>query len=200
MNTLLRRINLPILLAVVAFAFLAGLVAKASIAPAVVAVVDLEKVFNSLNQHTDRDNALREIDDKSAKDFKRQQVDIEKLEKELENYDVSSESYINLTRKINQALTRLAAGTQLAEQRATSKRAKLMQETYDSIKKSAATYAQSNGIDIVFLDDTIPKLKDGTPGSVVEQISARRMIYADRRLDITADFLTFMNAEYAKSK
>lgn len=198
MTTLRRRFVLPVLLLLVAG--LGGFVARASLAPAVVAVVDLEKVFNQLNEHADRDRTILEMDKTSAADFKKQEAEIDKMVKELENYAPDGESALNLNRKINESLTKLAAATQLAQQRSVRRRAKLMQETYESIKTAAATYAQSNGIDIVFLDDTIPQLKEGSPTSVVEQISARRMIYADRRLEITEDLLSFMNGEYAKSK
>ena len=53
------------------------------------------------------------------------------------------------------------------------------------------------GIDIVLLNDSIPEIDLSDSARTLQQISARRILYANPVLDITEALLARMNAENA---
>ena len=69
-----------------------------------------------------------------------------------------------------------------------------LRETYDLIRKSAGDLSKEQGIDIVLLNDSIPQIDLSDSARTLQQISARRILYANPVLDITEALLARMNA------
>ena len=72
-----------------------------------------------------------------------------------------------------------------------------LRKTYDLIRDAAADYSKEAKIDIVLLNDSIPTINPSDSANTLQQISARRILYANDVLDITEDLIAKMNANGA---
>jgi Skp family chaperone for outer membrane proteins len=179
---------------------MAGWAAVQQLQPAVVAVVDLEQLFNNLNEKADADAELKKMGEDADVAFAALRKEVEAMEQELESYDPKSASYADLSRRLTEGLTKLSAHNEITTQRIGLRQSRMMRTIYQRIKDATKAYASAHNIDAVFLDDTIPPLQEGSGQSVLQQISARRMIFVDRELDITKDILTTMNDAYGAAR
>ena len=76
-------------------------------------------------------------------------------------------------------------------------RATDLRETYDRIRSEAGKLAKEHNIDIVLLNDSIPEIDLSDAARTLQQISARRILYANESLDVTKELLARMNGANA---
>ncbi len=191
-----RKYLVPAIL-VAGLMVMAGLVAQATLSPAVVAVVDMERLFNNLVEKTDADNELKGLADDTQVKFDAVKKEAKALESQLLGYDVTSAKYGQISKELTEKLASLSAITELGKQRIVIRQARLMKRIYEHIRTDAGAYSKAQAIDVVLLDDTIPALEENT--DILRQISARRLIFADKKLDITDQLLEYMNQRYSNS-
>lgn len=163
-----------------------------------VAVVNLEKVFDGLDQREATDKLLNdlaaEMDNKGQE--KREQIDEASQDRDL--YPTSSTKYQELTTEVAKLTYDLKAYREYAMRVLDSRKAESLREIYASIKSSIAEYASIEGYVVVFVDDSIVELPlDASEAETTRQISARRMLYTDPRIDITTEVVEFMNKAFA---
>ena len=68
-----------------------------------------------------------------------------------------------------------------------------LRRTYESIKEQAGQLATQMEIDLVMLNDSIPTVDLSDAAGTLQQISARRILWASQTLDITDQLLEKMN-------
>jgi hypothetical protein len=54
--------------------------------------------------------------------------------------------------------------------------------------------ATSNGYDLVLVNDSLAEIPPGTEEELNRQISARRILFANPRIDLTDELIAYMNA------
>ena len=82
------------------FALLAGWTTLNAPKPAVVACVDLENTFNSLDQHMAGEDRIEAIAVELNKQVELLAQDVQDLEAELDAFQADSPAYLEITRKI----------------------------------------------------------------------------------------------------
>ena len=175
------------------FIFMAGYAANAPIKPAVVAFVDLERVFNNLNSRTETENRLIKLTENMQQKTTAMQEELELLQAELESLEPGSDSMAQLTNRAIGISGRLRAYETYANLILERERATDLRETYDRIREQAGKLSKQLNIDIVLLNDSIPEIDLSDAARTLQQISARRILYANEQLDITEELLTLMN-------
>jgi Skp family chaperone for outer membrane proteins len=164
--------------------------------PPVVAIVDLEKVFNSIEAHSAREREL----DASAASFQEKLKELEEsvkeLQAELDSFQPGSQSALELQNRVQAAVGEYRAYEQFVRLKLESEKARAMRETYLEIKEAAKTMAREAGIDMVLLDDSIPELERSNSQRTVQQISARRILYANTEFDISEDLIAYLDARF----
>jgi Skp family chaperone for outer membrane proteins len=190
-----RFLASPLAAALVVAAALLGGAAVLSPRPSTVGTVNLEKVFNTINLQ-----AIREADLKAmVTRMKAREVELEKavkdLESELDSFQPGSKSAIEAQNKVQAAVGEFRAYGQYSRLKLEAEEARFMRETYLAIREAAGRYARQNGIDVVLLDDSIPEFQTGTADRTVQQISNRRVLFANPELDLSDALIAFMNAE-----
>jgi Skp family chaperone for outer membrane proteins len=193
------RVGRSAVVAVVGGALLAGLLAGASFAPARpanIASIDLERVFNNSNLHANREADL----EKTAAGFDARVGELRKkaeaLNDELELFQAGSSAFIDKQAEVQAVVGELRAMDQFARVKMEAERARAMRETYEAIKVAAKAYAEANGIDFVLLDDSIPEMDPGSTQKTLQQISARRFLYANSEFDISLAILEQLNSKH----
>ena len=195
----IRRRNLFLAIpAAVAVAVIAGATSIAMNVPSrppIVATVDLEQLFNGLDNQ-DAETARME---KIAKEFENKiedlRAEVEDLQAELENFEEGGDAWIATSRQVQNAISEYRAYEQYARIKVEAERAKSMRNLYARIKTAAKDFAsaQTPPIDMVIIDDSIPNFEPADMAGTQRQISARRVLYANSTFDITEALLNRMN-------
>ena len=188
--------------ATLAFASLALIAATARMAfetpstPPIVATVDLEKLFNGLTEQDVEAKRLDTIATEFDQNIEALRAEVENLQAELENFEEGGEAWLMTSRKAEAAISEYRAYEQFARLKIEAERSKSMRTIYIKIKDVVAEFsaAQSPPIDMVLIDDSIPEFEPSDTAGTQQQISARRMLYANNAYDITDEVLARMNA------
>lgn len=199
MTSMRVSISLPV---VILIAVLVGIIGVQTMAmrplfgpskPAVIATVDLEAIFEKTNARTAAEAELASLAEtlEAEQDAKRRQI--EEMDQDVKGFMPGTAQYDDALRKLMRETYGYQALVEYARQKVEVRRAELFQEIYDQIKTSLKTLAMQNGYDIVLLDDSIVKIQPGNSQQIIQQISARRMLYGSPTLDVTNEVIAMMS-------
>jgi Skp family chaperone for outer membrane proteins len=166
--------------------------------PAVVATVDLEKVFNSLTEKSACDEAMKRVGDQLFAERERKADQLKQMEADLGDLAPAGPKFKELQDQTLLEAERLRAYNDYMAAKLDAERSKTLKRLYLNIRKAVDQMAQSNGYDIVLVNDSIAEIPAGNSEDMTRQISARRVLFAGSRVDITITVITYMNAEFAK--
>ena len=177
------------------FIFMAGYAANAPMPPAVIGVVDLEKVYNNLESRSDLVQRIEDMQTKMAEDATCMQEELEMLSAELESLSPGSKAMIEMNDKAISISGRLRAfetyGALLIER----ERAADLRDSYDKIRAEAGVLSGIMGVDLVLLNDSIPMVDLADAAGTLQQISARRVLWASQTLDMTDELIERLNGQ-----
>lgn len=189
-----RFLASPLASALVAAAVLLGGAAVLAPRPATVATVNLEKVFNTIDQQAARAAELKALVERMKARESALEAAVKDVESELDSFQAGSKAAIEAQNRVQAAVGEFRAYQQFSRLKLEAEEAKSMRLTYLDIREATGRYAKENGIDIVVLDDSIPEFQSGTTDRTVQQISNRRVLFANPEFDISDDLIAFMNA------
>jgi Skp family chaperone for outer membrane proteins len=161
-------------------------------AAAIVATIDLERVIDSLDA-MDQANGMLEAE------AARLQADIQRKREQLELLDEEIELLVGQQRDEKLALAERMADelkitTEMAQWKLEGLRVRALREIYESVREKAAELSRANGWDLVLVNDSLVEVPAvGSQAELMRQISARRVIYGDARIDVTNILIAAMN-------
>lgn len=167
--------------------------------PSRVATVDLERVFNSIERYSQLQTKLKAYADELDAKVKAAESTVKDLEAELESYQAGSEAQGQAIAKLQSALGEFRAVQQFANAKLEIERARALRETYLAIKDAARRLAESESLDYIMLDDSLPEMDPANAQKTMQQISARRFIFASPKSDATDRLVALMNDEWKKA-
>lgn len=169
--------------------------------PTAVAVVNLPKVLQSLDERGVRQEAMT-----AATAVRQQQLDeltkrIEALTTELDpktgTLKPGTADYRNKVIQLRELQVTLDARFKLLEQVLSFERGTIMRELYLKIEDAVQRIADRNGYDVVILDDTDFKLpEEAGQDDMNRAILARSVVYRHDSVDITNQIVTLLNNEF----
>ncbi len=191
-----RRRALLILLAILGLA----LPARAQNAGGTkVAVVNLNKVFNTI----DEVKALNEKLQKDKEDYDRQQklrtTEIEKIQNELDQLRPDSQQYDDKNKELLKAKADLQAWYEVMNVDLQHRKKVQMKTLVDKIQDSVGDVAQQLGYDLVISDQSVElpaNLELVTWDQLRALINQRNILYAAKGVDITDKVIIQLNAKY----
>lgn len=161
--------------------------------PAVVCTVNLERVYEAIPQKTAAEQSLEAFGRSLDERISAYEEEIDALEGELEALAPNSESYEQRTAELMRKTLEYEGFLQFANNRFQLQRAEALRDIYLELRANIAQIAQRNGYDLVIVDDTVGELTPTTEEDMRRQISARRMLYGARTIDITDIVIAEMN-------
>jgi Skp family chaperone for outer membrane proteins len=202
MNRTSRRNNLSLIMTVLALGVIVGYQALAqrgaAISPPIVATVRIEPLFDGLHQRAEAKTMISALEEEIiAKQGQRQET-INQLEIELEDV-VAANRREELTDKIAMERMKHKFWFQEARMELEVEKALRLQELYKSVKEAIADLAESEGYDIVMLNDSSDELpfdrESRMPAQIqiLQQIATRKMLYLSPATDVTEDLIVRMN-------
>ncbi|MGA1708554.1 MAG: OmpH family outer membrane protein [Phycisphaerales bacterium] len=173
---------------------LLALAAFAPQRPAVVASVDLERVFNSIDLQAKTETRLKAVAADLDAQRKALRDGIEELNAELESFQPGSAAQLEVATRIEEAIAEFRAFEGFARAKAEAEQAKSMRQIYMTIREAAMELAKERGWDYVMVDDSIPTIEPTDSQRMLQQISSRRFLYANPSFDVTDDLIAKLNA------
>lgn len=173
-----------------------------SAAPTSIAMLDLARLMNSLNELKDRNDqtlvrgkGMKEKLDEIANQIKAIEAELKdvipkedktrRLERVAQKFEL--EATLEARAKGYNRMIDLDHGD-------------ILNDLYPKALAAAKDFASKNGYDVVIMDDRpIPLPDAGTVKDYNEVIQRKRVIYAKDGMDITEQVITLMNNEYAAS-
>ena len=172
---------------------MAGYAMNAPMKPAVVAVVDLEKVFNNLDSRQTEETKIIAMRDEMIEKADGMRDELELISAELESLEAGSATMIEMNDQAISISGKLRAFETYGKLLIEREQASALRTTYDLIRIEAGKLSESMGIDLVLLNDSIPVVDLTDAAGTLQQISARRILWANNTLDITENLLAQMN-------
>lgn len=162
--------------------------------PAVVATVDLERLFDSLDASQSAEARRARVQAELAARLDAAKAQLKDLQGELEAFAPGTPAHDAAAKAAIAKAGELRALEDFAELKMQAEAADALRDLYNTVKTVAAEVAQEHHIDIVAVDDAAPALKSANMAGTLEQMSGRRMLYASKTLDITDLVVQRVNA------
>jgi Skp family chaperone for outer membrane proteins len=201
-----RSFNWP---AAVLLAVLAGVIGhttkanrpSAPSAPTVVASLNLETVFQGLEERAAADAKLTALAEGYDAEGQKRRDEIELLRQDLDLYAPGSPQFHEASQDVGRKGFELQAYLDFAVRKLDAEKSRSLRDIYASLKEAVESVANDNGYDVVFVDDSVVDLPaNASETETMRQISARRMLYTSDVIDITQEVIARMNADFATAQ
>jgi Skp family chaperone for outer membrane proteins len=193
---LLRIESLAVIVFATALTTYSLTTARRELPPSHVATVDLEKTYNSIIRYSDTQTKLKALAEELDKRVAVSELQVKSLEGELDSFQSGSEAQAAAIAKLQAAVGEFRAVQQFANAKLELERARALRETYVAIKDAARRFSEREGYDYILLDDSLPEMDPANAAKTMQQISARRFIYANPKSDVTDALIGFMNDDW----
>lgn len=165
--------------------------------PTSVAVVDLNAVFDQLDEMNDRKEAHAAKGAELQRDLNAKLERIENLKLDLEALVQGSPEYEAKALEGIKLENDLKMDQQVFQQRLNLSQGESDREMYLKIQAAIEVIAARNEIDLVLFDDTSVELPPkGTRNDMMGIIVRKQVLFSSDKIDITDELILAMNAEY----
>jgi len=180
-----------------------------------IVTVNLGAVLEKLNQRDEAERNLKAIADNNKAEIEKRQSDMSAMQKEIEKLQSDAKAQPDgkekdqLQQKVDAKMEEAAladyrnqAWARFAADKMDIERALVAQDLYRSIKSAAASLAATAQYDLVVVDDSQGELSTSSDSrmpresQVLQQIAGRRLLYANKAIDITDDLIQRMNNDH----
>lgn len=176
---------------------LAALAAISPSRPAVVASVDLERVFNTIDLQKQTETRLEAVRKDLEDRREKLRTGIEDLQAELDSFQPGSAAQQEVAVRVEEAIAEFRAVENFARLKLEAEQAKAMREIYLTIRTAAGELAAQRGWDYVMIDDTVPAIDPSDANRMLQQISSRRLLFANPSFDVTQELIDHLNSRAA---
>ena len=175
----------------------ADAVARPAPAPARVAVVDLVKVIERLNERSDWEVQIAALGKKIQEEFAARRKAIEDMAKQMEQAADAERNSIRDRVAFEQL--QFEQWEQIKKIEVDRERALMWQSMYRNVRSESQKLADAEGYDIILVNDGVGEIQlqreSKTPleAQAQEQIVRRRVLYAAKTVDVTDQLVVRMN-------
>lgn len=165
--------------------------------PTTVAIVDIEKTLNQLNELTDMNKKLEDRVTVRQADLNALAKQLEDLQEQLKNTtDADVEKRRTLRAQIFELRETATARTKAYQSLINIEKGEIIRPLYLKVLDAVKETATKQGYDVVLFDDRSLMVPQDTESIVNQAIQAKRILYADDTLDITNQVVLLMNNKF----
>lgn len=168
--------------------------------PAVIGVINLEKLSGLLNEMKDRNAVLNSKNNPRVEELKALDAQLSAAKKELNDLPetASRDKRLELVLKITELEASFDTKKRAYQQVAGIESGAVLRDVYLKILGACEKFAEQNGYDLILLDDRGAQLPENRSADDYSRvITSTKMLYAKKSLDITDALATLLNNEYA---
>ena len=125
---------------------------------------------------------------------------VRELEAELDSFQPGSEAQASAVQKLQASVADFRAVEQFVAAKRELELSRAFRETYVAIKDAARRLAERDGYDFVMLYDSVVELDPSNASRTIQQIAARKFIFASPKSDVTDSLVALMNEDWKASR
>lgn len=164
--------------------------------PAVIATVDIEKVFATIAETNANEAKVRLMADSFTTDRDRMSRDLQDLQAELESYKAGTPAWNEAFRKVEEAVSSMRAQEAYAKIKLETSSAAMMRDLYARVKAGTTAIAKANKINYVLVNDSLAAIEETGMQGTKQQMALRRFLYADPGMDMTTELIAWLDADF----
>jgi outer membrane protein len=164
--------------------------------PTAVAVVNVQKVFNSLKQKQGIEAELKQRAQELQNQEKQRRQEIQQMKSNLDVLKPGTQQYKQQEQKLERAVVDLKAWAQYKQQKMKRTRGVKMESLYRKTADAAGQVAQDNGYDIVLYDEGNADFNYQSSKQLSTMIQMRKVLWSRSKLNITDQVIQRMNNQY----
>jgi Skp family chaperone for outer membrane proteins len=164
---------------------------KPQIAPAKVAVVNIDNIFMQSTRHAQWKLKMEERDTKARGEMQKTAAEMDLLIKDMETRKVGSDDYLALAREGAEKKAMLDANEKYYEREVNIKIQQWTETVYKEIISIIDKIANEQNIDVVLACE---ESADVNSRELMSFIRTSKVLYHNKQLDITADVLAVLDA------
>jgi|GEM_PF-1198697 len=184
-----------VLAAASSLAFRAG-AQNAGAKPGVVALVNLERVINNLDERVVRENELKRFIEERRNVIKGKQDQLKQLQDELNLLPEGAANRQAKAEEVARQRIESQVEQQILEQLLQVKRGDVFKRIFKKVIDASERIAQARGYSMVLSNDAGATIQPGTDQQIQLQMVSRRVLFADSQLDISDDIVQMLNNEW----
>lgn len=164
--------------------------------PTSIAVVDVQKVFNSLDEQSAIQADITRRGEKFQSESNDRAKEVRNLEQDLSILAPDSEAYRQADEKRQQKAIELEVWQKLKLQQLEREMAIQTEHLYRKITQAVDRLAKKQGYDLVLYKDETEPVRAKTQREVKVLINMRKVLYAAPELDVTDQITQALNNEF----
>jgi Skp family chaperone for outer membrane proteins len=164
-----------------------------------IAVADAARIFNEMQETKDTQAQMQEERNRLEAVGKEKADELNKLKAQREQLKAGAPGYDELTDKLNDAYNDFQAWRASAQAKAERNQKRQVSTLFQKVEAATAQVAQSQGYDLVLAKQqpSLPENLDAVKyEQVVQILSARNVLYAAPRADISDQVIQVLNTNY----
>lgn len=182
--------------AVFLIAGLAGAGAAFQAEPTAVAVVNMERVFDSLDERTQIEAQMRSRQEQLSRERDRRRQEVQQLSQDIEVLNPDSDAYRQKESELRERLAEFRVWAEMEEQQLNIDRGLHLESLYRRTVNAIGEIADEMGYDIVLYKEGPLELQGSDPGEIQTQIAIRKVLHASDEVDITDRVVQTMNNQF----
>lgn len=163
---------------------------------ATIAVVDLEKLINGLDEKKAKAEQFQKAFEAKKAELETMKVKIDEKQAAL-NAMPAGANRSKAAEELQEMVIRGEIEAQLANRKLNAQQADLFHQLYTKVDEAIGKLAEQNGYHMVFVSDEAAKVPKGNSETVLRGITMKRMLYVNDELDITNEVIKYMNNAFA---
>ncbi len=172
----------------------------AAVKPVRIAVIDVQKVFSSLEERTSVEAEINQTTEKAQKDGQQKQTELQGIQADLKLLNENSAEYKRKRELFDQKVIELNVWKQYSERKIESDKAIKIEGLYIKIIDAVAAEAEKSGYDLVLYKEDPTSLRAQNTQQLTAMISLKKVLYAAKSLDITDMVAQKMNNNWNNRK
>lgn len=164
--------------------------------PTKVAVVDVLKVFNGLQEKAQVEADMRSKGEKLQKEEHARQKELQDLQNDLKILAPETQAYSQKTEQIKSKLIELKVWSQVQADSLKSESTLQLANLYRKMVDAIGRVAKENGYDLVLYKEQAPDFEHVKPEAINQMIQLRKLLWSADDLNVTDQVVTRMNNEY----
>lgn len=167
----------------------------ATAAPSRVAVVDVQKVFRSLDERSAIEAELTQQAERLQKEEQDRVTAIKAKQADADILSKESDAYKQAINDIERMTIELQAWRQFKQRQLEQERTLRVQDLYNKVLAAVGRLAQREGYDLVVQKDT-QDLRPENQQQLMAMILGRKVLYVNDKLDVSDALTQMINNEY----
>lgn len=164
--------------------------------PTALAVVDIERAFDELNEKTAVESEIRSRGEELGQEEQQRRQQIRQLREDLDVLASGTNAHRQKEEELNRAIIELQTWAQFQQQRLAREHVLQTERLYRQMMDAIAQMAEAEGFDAVMYREGEINFQAEQPQELVAQIQMRKVLYASDNIDITDELVQRMNNAY----